>query len=60
MLDKTKVTQEDFGEGPVDGCWVARGRAGVFKEQAYVDQRMEESRLEADDSGPFGKERLAN
>ena len=60
VLDKTKLTKEDFGEGTVEGCWVVRGRVGVFKEEAYVDQRMEESRLEADDSGPFGKERLAN
>ena len=60
VLDKTKLTKEDFGEGTVDGGWVVRGRVGVFKEEAYVDQRMEESRLEADDSGPFGKERLAN
>ena len=60
VLDKTKVIQEDFGEGTVEGCWVGRGRSGVFKEQAYVDQRVDESRLEADDSGPFGKERLAN
>ena len=60
VLDKTKITKEDFGEGIVEGCWVARGRRGVFQEQGYLDSNMEESRFEADDSGPFGKERFAN
>ena len=60
VLDKTKITEEDFGEGMVKGCWVARGRAGVYQAQGYLDSNMEESRLEAVDSGLFGKERFAS
>ena len=44
----------------MEGCWVVRGRIGVYKEQGYTDRNLQESRLEADDSGPFGRERLAN
>ena len=37
-----------------------RGRTGVYKEQSYTDRNLEESRQVADDSGPFGRERLGN
>ena len=59
-LDEAKVVTEDFGHGVVVGCWVVRGRTGVYKEQSYTDRNIEESRQVADDSGPFGRERLAN
>ena len=59
-LDEAKVVKEDLGDGVVEGCRVVRGRTGVYKEQAYTDRNLQASRLEADDSGPFGRERLAN
>ena len=61
-LDGTWVastaTTEDHGDGPEEGCWVTRGRAGVRGEMNYKDEFMDVQRQEATDEGLFGSERL--
>ena len=58
VLDQSKVIKEVLNGKEVEGCWVMKGREGVWEEDTYAEDRMLEDRLEANDTGPFGQERL--
>ena len=58
VLDQSKVVKEVLNGKEVEGCWVMKGREGVWEEETYAEDRMLEDRLDANDTGPFGQERL--
>ena len=40
------------------GCWVKRGREGVFEREVFAEQAADETEMVDNDEGQFGKERL--
>ena len=58
--DKAKVVTEDLGQGPMEGIWIVTGREGVYGEENYSSELLDETQLEVVSTGLFGKERLRN
>ena len=54
-----EVEEEIFGKVR-KGCWVQRGRAGVWRAEVYDESKLNQVTDVTDNQGPFGEERLAN
>ena len=60
VYDAPKETEEAIMGQKRKGCWVHRGRKGVWSSRAFDEQRLVASTEEGDNKGPFGDERVGN
>jgi len=59
-LPNAKIVEEYIHGKMRRGCWVSRGRTGVFAEEMFETKVAEQRTREADSEGIFGDERLRN
>ena len=60
VFDPAKEVEEEFFGRTRKGCWVHRGRKGVFRAEVYDDNRVKQTTQQTDNQGAFGEERVAN
>ena len=56
-LDQSKVVTENIMGQDVRGCWIAKGRKGVYDFEEYQDSAVQEKEIVHDsrEDGPFGE-----
>ena len=59
-LDSSKIVDKVFDGQMKQGFWKTVDREGVYMEDGFVTQTLEEETVEAVDDGPLGKERLTS